>query len=206
MTTTITTILDGVARVALQHECVKMTSVFQDLFSVSVFQPPAIIDVEASGFGSASYPIEVGFVLPDGASYCALIQPAPGWSHWDESAEQVHLVSRETLQEHGHPAAEVARQLNNRLQGQTIYCDAWYHDFTWLSRLFHAAGCDQTFRLEDIRTLLNEAQAEHWHLTKLQIQAELGLPRHRASNDAKILQATLARVRTLYGAHARAGA
>jgi|APMI01.1.fsa_nt_gi hypothetical protein len=183
-----------------------MTSVFYCSFSVSRLQPPPIIDVEASGFGSTSYPIEVGFVLPDGASYCALIQPAAGWSHWDESAERVHLVSRETLQEHGQPADEVAQHLNNCLQGRTVYCDAWYHDFTWLSRLFHAAGSHQAFQLEDIRTLLNEAQAEHWHLTKLQIQAELGLPRHRASNDAKILQATLARVRILYGTRTRAGA
>ncbi len=173
---------------------------------MSALLPPTIIDVEASGFGSASYPIEVGFVLPDGASYCALIHPAAGWTHWDESAERVHLVSRGTLRKHGHPAAEVARKLNDQLQGQTVYCDAWYHDFTWLSRLFDAADSAQAFRLEDIRTLLNEAQAEHWHLTKLQIQAELRLPRHRASNDAKILQATLARVRNLYGAPARAGA
>lgn len=173
---------------------------------MSALLPPTIIDVEASGFGSTSYPIEVGFVLPDGASYCALIHPAAAWSHWDESAERVHQVSRETLIKHGRPTAEVARRLNDQLQGQTVYCDAWYHDFTWLSRLFDAAGSTQAFRLEDIRTLLNEAQAEHWHLTKLQIQAELGLPRHRASNDAKTLQATLARVRILYGAPARAGA
>lgn len=172
---------------------------------MSFLLPPPIIDIEASGFGSASYPIEVGFVLPDGTSYCALIQPAEGWSHWDESAERVHLVNRQTLQEHGRPAHEVARQLNTRLQGQTVYCDAWYHDFTWLSRLFNTVGSHQAFQLEDIRTLLNEAQTEHWHLTKLKIQAELGLPRHRASNDAKILQATLARVRILYGASARAG-
>lgn len=173
---------------------------------MSALLQPTIIDVEASGFGSNSYPIEVGFVLPDGASYCALIRPAAGWTHWDDAAEQVHKVSRDTLRKHGHPTTEVARKLNDQLQGQTVYCDAWYHDFTWLSRLFHAAGSAQAFRLEDVRTLLNEAQAEHWHLTKLQIQAELGLPRHRASNDAKILQATLARVRILYDAPARAGA
>jgi hypothetical protein len=47
---------------------------------------PAIIDLEASGFGKGSYPIEVGFVLPEGAMYCTLIQPAPHWRHWDDKA------------------------------------------------------------------------------------------------------------------------
>ena len=27
---------------------------------------PAVLDIEASGFGRDSFPVEVGFVLPDG--------------------------------------------------------------------------------------------------------------------------------------------
>ena len=30
---------------------------------------PIVIDVEASGFGKGSYPIEVGVVLPDGSRH-----------------------------------------------------------------------------------------------------------------------------------------
>lgn len=37
---------------------------------------PNNIDVEASGFGGESYPIEVGVALDDDTKYCALIQPA----------------------------------------------------------------------------------------------------------------------------------
>ena len=51
---------------------------------------PTILDIEASGFGPGSYPIEVGLVLPDGDAWCSLIRPEPGWLHWDPSAEQVH--------------------------------------------------------------------------------------------------------------------
>jgi hypothetical protein len=36
-----------------------------------------VIDVEASGFGRGSYPIEVGFVLPDGEAVCTLVRPRP---------------------------------------------------------------------------------------------------------------------------------
>ncbi len=39
---------------------------------------PTVIDVEASGFGAGSYPIEVGVAFPDGRSWCCLIRPEPG--------------------------------------------------------------------------------------------------------------------------------
>ncbi|MFO1249856.1 MAG: hypothetical protein U1E77_01625 [Inhella sp.] len=40
-------------------------------------QLPAFIDIEASGFGRGSYPIEVGFVDRDGQLFCTLVQPRP---------------------------------------------------------------------------------------------------------------------------------
>ena len=101
--------------------------------------PPCIIDIEASGFGAGSYPIEVGTVLTDGSAYCSLISPEPDWRHWEHSAEGVHGITRETLREHGKPAAAVAQALNDRLRGHTVYTDAWYHDYQWLARLFDAA-------------------------------------------------------------------
>lgn len=153
--------------------------------------PPPIIDVEASGFGSASYPIEVGVALPDGHGYCSLIAPAPGWVYWDAGAERVHGVTREILVRQGRPAKEVAHDINALLHGQVVYCDSWYHDFTWLSRLFDAGDSVQTFQLEDVRSLLTQSQADNWLATKARIMRELGLDRHRASNDARVLQATL---------------
>jgi hypothetical protein len=42
---------------------------------------PSILDVEASGFGAGSYPIEIGYISGDGSSYCTLIRPAPTWTH-----------------------------------------------------------------------------------------------------------------------------
>jgi hypothetical protein len=105
--------------------------------------PPCIIDVEASGFGAGSYPIEVGAVLSDGRAYCSLINPEPDWRHWELSAESVHGITRDTLATHGKPAHVVASDLNKCLQGATVYTDAWYHDYQWLARLFDAAELPQ---------------------------------------------------------------
>lgn len=156
--------------------------------------PRPFLDIEASGFGARSYPIEVGVVLADGSTYCTLISPEPDWTHWDESAEQIHGITREILAQHGKPVTEVVEALNSRLRGMTVYTDSWYHDYNWLSRLFDAADSAPQFRLEDLRAVLPDAGAAQWDRIKQEVMAELNLSRHRASNDARILQSTLLRV------------
>lgn len=165
-------------------------------------QAPAVLDVEASGFGRNSYPIEVGFVLPNGHSYCTLIRPEPEWTHWDPQAELVHHIPRKLLLERGLPAMEVALLLNTHLTGQTVYSDGWANDFSWLGALFDVAGTSPHFKLENLRALLLEDEANHWHETKAQVASERGSQRHRASADARLLQLTLQRIRLQSSQHA----
>jgi hypothetical protein len=156
---------------------------------------PTVLDVEASGFGRNSYPIEIGFVLPDGHSYCTLVRPEPHWTHWDTQAQALHHIPRAIVQERGLPVDTVARKLNTDLRGQTVYSDGWANDYTWLNALFDAADMTPSFRLENLRALLNEQEADQWHLVKAQISSERGAQRHRASADARLLQLTLQRLR-----------
>jgi hypothetical protein len=46
----------------------------------------------------------------------------------------------------------------------------------------------------DITGLIDEEQRGRWHAVKQQVVEELGLRRHRASGDARILQETWRRV------------
>ena len=156
---------------------------------------PAVLDMEASGFGRASYPIEVGYALPDGQTFCTLIQPAPEWTHWDAAAEALHGIPRSAVLTRGRDVKEVARHLNEQLGGRTVYCDGWANDYSWLAALFDAAGTRAAFRLEHLRTLMTEREAADWHTTKEQVARDLRLQRHRASSDARVLQITLQRVR-----------
>lgn len=155
--------------------------------------PPSIIDIEASGFGPHGYPIEVGVALHSGATCCYLIQPMPEWVHWDEGAERVHRIPRDILEVHGKPIDEVARRLNEALEGQTVYSDGWQVDKPWLIQLFHAAGVEPAFQCSMLDMILSEAQMERWHPTKDQVVRELDLKRHRASLDALIIQKTYVR-------------
>lgn len=158
-------------------------------------EPPAILDLEASGFGAGSYPIEVGVVLPDGSAWCTLIRPEPDWRHWDPAAEALHGIPRELALRHGRPVGEVARTLNARLEGRTVYCDGWARDYPWLARLYDAAGCWPSFRLEHLHRLLDDAEARRFGALKRQLLAETGPQRHRASADARLLQRSYARLR-----------
>jgi hypothetical protein len=156
--------------------------------------PPAVIDIEASGFGPRSYPIEVGYVLMDGRARCTLVRPPLHWTHWDNSAEKVHGISRGTLLQHGREVSQVAGWLNDDLAGQTVYCDGWAHDYAWLARLFDEAGCAPRFKLESVARLLDDTRLARLDAARREAVAELGLARHRASNDARALQKALGRV------------
>jgi hypothetical protein len=168
---------------------------FDPMMAVAAAPPlPWVIDVEASGFGAGSYPIEVGFVSPAGVAVCTLILPEPDWTHWDASAERVHGVSRDTLRAHGKSSTVVAALLNQHLAGLPVYCDAWAHDYAWLARLFDAAQAVPRYRLRDLRELLSEAQLARFDAARKGIEATCNLRRHRASADARVLQLSVGAV------------
>ncbi len=156
---------------------------------------PIVLDVEASGFGPRSYPIEIGLALADETVFCRLVRPEPDWTHWDPAAELVHRITRDTLERRGVPACELADALNKRLAGLVVYSDGWANDYSWLALLFDAAERMQSFRVESLRTLLTESEAARWHETRNQVASELHFTRHRASADARLLQLTLLRVK-----------
>lgn len=161
---------------------------------VSAVPAPTVIDIEASGFGRGSYPIEIGFVLPDGRGDCMLIRPARHWSHWDPAAEALHLISRELLVAHGQPIDAVIDRLERQLRGLTVYSDGWGNDYSWLSTLYEAAGRQPGFRLDSLQKLLTQDELARWDTTKAAVFAEATQARHRASADARLLQSTVVRL------------
>jgi hypothetical protein len=135
-------------------------------------------------------------VLPDGRAQCTLIRCRPDWTHWDPAAERVHGLTRGQVCAHGRDPLDVAQALNRDLAGQTVYCDGWAHDYPWLARLFDAAGMSPRFRLQHVRTLLDESQAAGLHAMRQRVHGELRIGRHRASSDARVLQLAVVRLRT----------
>lgn len=148
----------------------------------------ATLDIEASGIHVESYPIEVGISLPDGKTWCSLIKPAQSWTYWSQEAENIHGISYEELIKNGKSPTEVAGKLNELLTSHTAYSDCWVLDQPWLTTLFQQAGIKQDFTLLDMMHVMQEKPYEKLIETKHRIALSLDLARHRASNDARILQ------------------
>jgi hypothetical protein len=151
--------------------------------------PPSVIDVEASGFGADSYPIEIGGVTAQGLRYNFLIQPMEDWTHWSEDAERLHGISRERLMNEGLPALEVCLRLNSLLGKSTVYSDGWNFDQSWIARLFDAARCRQSFQVQALQRLFEDGDYDIWDATLKSCWGnEVLLPRHRASSDATLVR------------------
>jgi len=171
--------------IVLSHADIKKNALYK----------PCVIDLEASGFGRGSYPIEVGFVTSDQALGCCLIKPIAQWTHWTEEAERLHGINRSLLNEKGKEILWVAQWLNENLRGITVYSDAWATDMSWLGKLFDEAEIPQAFKMESILNLLNEEEKEQWTPLYHQVICETDLQRHRASTDAMNIQQTYLRLK-----------
>lgn len=147
-----------------------------------------IIDFEASGLSSESYPIEVG--ITNGIEeYSSLIKPLPDWTHWDESSAKIHNITHNDLIENGKDAQIVAKELNKLLAQQTIYCDAVNFDGFWLDVLFYDVTIKKQFILKDINDLLwdNEDKRKRYLAKKNALLNSSQFTAHRALDDAKVI-------------------
>lgn len=140
------------------------------------------IDLEASGLGPESYPIEVAWVNAEsGEQDSFLIDPGtvPGWAFWDDFAEEMHGIDRAQLAAEGISAAAACQRLNRALAGRAPVCDAYDFDFFWLSRLFESQGVAMSFQLRGAQALLAPEQLSRYEqLSRAQARS------HRALDDA----------------------
>jgi hypothetical protein len=158
---------------------------------------PSIIDVEASGFGANSYPIEIGVTLSSDVRSSMLIKPEPDWLHWDNHAQKLHGIERCTLETTGRSIGEVAAHFNTLLAGQQLYSDGWSVDKPWICKLFHAAHVPMQFSVHPIEQIMCESQFDVWDATKQQLMNQASHHRHRASHDALIIQQTYIQTRAM---------
>ncbi len=149
------------------------------------------LDLEASGLGPSSYPIEVAWKNAlDNTSDNFLINPdsVEGWEYWDDFAEEIHGIERSKLTVKGVTAEEACTRLNQQLEGKQVLSDAWEFDHFWLTRLYQAADMEMTFTLVGLEAVLGgEELVQYRFVSKSQLR------RHRAMNDVDhILQAICA--------------
>lgn len=101
-----------------------------------------ILDIEASGIGDDSYPVEIAWCHVDGSqSFSTLINPdsVESWVGWSDEATRRGLARQECC-ERGEPAAYVAQRVSRLLTGYPVFSESPAQDQKWLDALFSATG------------------------------------------------------------------
>lgn len=145
-----------------------------------------IIDIEASGLGSQSYPVEIAWAsAPHYEVTSHLIRPLPGWlaveSAWDRKAEKLHGLSRELLLEEGRCVYEVSEFILASFVGADLYSDSPEFDEHWLNMIIKHKKTSFSVRdIEDIIPRTIDAATRR----KTKLAAFRGsCSRHRAGTD-----------------------
>ena len=152
------------------------------------------IDIEASGLGADSYPIEVAWKREDGAAQDSfLLNPeyVYGWDDWDEIAEDLHGISQAQLHEKGLRPDDACHRLNQALRDKVVVSDAPEYDLFWLERLFDSQDIAMQFTLRSLQLVLNPLQYEAFGVVgRIQFRS------HRALDDVEHLIDTYQKVQS----------
>lgn len=162
---------------------------------------PCIGDIEASGLGDRSYPIEVAWSSPDGVVHSWFVKPEHLWVYWDYEAEELHHIAYADLKQYGKPAREIAQMMNADLNGQVLYFDGGAFDRFWLDKLYEAADLKPSFTVGDFNELMASVgcnTADKRLAAEAETLRHIGDRRHRAWADVEFLQ-------TYYGYAAEEG-
>lgn len=165
----------------------------------------AFLDIEASGFGPGSYPVEVGWTFADGTGEAWLICPPDEWTAagWEAEAEAVHGLSRAWLEHEGWSAAYVADRVVAQLADVRLYSDAAVIDGQWLSRLLEWSSLPMLLPVRPFEELLPSVSVMPGTMDRAIGAANRSFPRrHRALPDSQHLWATW---RQLQGASSLSG-
>lgn len=151
----------------------------------------AFLDIEASGLGQGSWPVECGWALPWGRERdgSVLVRPLPTWTHWDTVAEQhFHRISQETLERDGLHPSEALEVIETALFACEVYVADPAEDRRWFARLGEG-GRTPRLTLHDANGLL-EAQAMKRRMDLRRVREDVArrFPHaHRAHADARQL-------------------
>lgn len=155
---------------------------------------PIILDFEASGLASESYPIQVAILIDGDQCFDWFIQPMSDWDYWDLNAEAIHGYSRPYIIDKGVSVKRVAAELNERLDGHTVFSDAAKWDRFWLGRLYEAANLTPSFELIDLSELLSRDQLYRFNMVFEELVSTDEYRPHHAEDDVKLIFNSCCRV------------
>tara|TARA_R110000850_G_scaffold89294_3_gene191252 strand:- start:793 stop:1278 length:486 start_codon:yes stop_codon:yes gene_type:complete len=119
---------------------------------------PLFIDIEASTPDSNGFPTSISWSLADGQLKTVLIIPDDDWEPWDNTDPDVDL---QHLFDQGVSGPDAIRELNEDLDGQTVYIDGLDEDERLLEKLFDTYEQSLGFEIATINELFPRHDIEN---------------------------------------------
>jgi hypothetical protein len=157
--------------------------------------PVLAIDFEASCLPrhGKSFPIEVGLCDITGQTRSWLIRPHSSWDGWDwtAEAESLHRLSRDDLWRDGLPANFVLAELTEAVRGHVVVADSSLDNY-WLDTLASAVGTPRPCDIRHVSEWVDKLapSPDEWTTAFAEVE-RLGIPQHRAADDARWLAALM---------------
>jgi len=156
------------------------------------------LDIEASGLGPDSWPIEVGLAwIVDQAvqTWSSLIRPEPDWDPdaWSDQSAIIHNIPREDL-DAAPKAIDVAHEVMERIAARHVISDAPGFDRMWMQRIFEAIDIVPPAFMHIDKVVASACNGDRNTVRRVLAQLDEEPRPHRAGADAARLAAAI-----LYG-------
>ncbi|MCP5208850.1 MAG: hypothetical protein H7A01_16765 [Hahellaceae bacterium] len=147
---------------------------------------PIFADIEASMNDASGFPTAICWSLANGEIKSVLIIPEDEWLEDEENIEP-HVNMRE-LYNHGVPVLDIIREMNEDLDGKTVYMPGHYFENEWLEKLFAAYNIDPSFEPLPLAELLNIDQEDvPGQINQIKLDYALDSPHESESNVLAML-------------------
>lgn len=119
---------------------------------------PLFIDIESSSPDENGFPISISWSLADGQLKSILIIPDDEWEPWENSDPEIDL---QHIFDQGVSGPDVIRELNEDLDGQTVYIDGLDEDESLLEKLFDTYEQSFGFEIATVNALFPRHDIEN---------------------------------------------
>lgn len=137
-------------------------------------QLPIFLDIDVSTPDENGFPTAIAWSLPDGQLKSVFIIPDDEWDPWDNADPDIDL---QHLFDHGVSGPDVIRELNEDLDGQTVYVDGLDEDELLLEKLFDTYQQSLGFEIATAQQLITkhnlDAILDLRHVTAREYQLDM---------------------------------
>jgi|GEM_PF-2742612 len=130
---------------------------------------PLFIDINTSHADDNAFPTSIAWSLPDGTIKSVIISPDSDWDPWNNASPDVDI---QHLMDQGVSGPDVIREMNEDLDGQTVFVDGLDEDELLLELLFETYDNTLGFELATISKLNPQYSFEDLLVIRLQIADE----------------------------------